>query len=65
MIALVQRVTQARMQVAGATVGATATGLLLPACAQPADTEVQAGRLVAKLLTVCVFADNAGKMNHT
>ncbi len=65
MIALVQRVSEARVQVAGATVGAIGAGLLVLVCAEPADTELQAARLVDKLLKLRVFADGAGKMNRS
>jgi D-tyrosyl-tRNA(Tyr) deacylase len=64
-IALVQRVSQARVTVAGEMVGAIDRGLLVLVCAEPADTEVQAGRLVDKLLKLRIFADDAGKMNRS
>jgi D-aminoacyl-tRNA deacylase len=64
-IALVQRVSEARVQVAGVTVGAIAGGLLVLVCAEPADTELQAARLVDKLLKLRIFADDAGKMNRS
>lgn len=63
MIALVQRVTQARVVVDGATVGAIDTGLLVFVCAEPADTAAHAERLVAKLLALRIFGDAQGKMN--
>ena len=63
MIGLVQRVQSARVTVAGAEVGAIGPGLLLLVCAEPADTEAQAGRLVDKLLKLRIFSDDAGKMN--
>ena len=63
MIALVQRVAQARVEVAGTCVGAIGTGLLVFVCAEPADTPAQAERLVAKLLALRIFGDAAGKMN--
>lgn len=65
MIALVQRVSEAGVQVAGATVGAIGAGLLVLVCAEPADTELQAARLVDKLLKLRIFADAAGKMNRS
>lgn len=65
MIALVQRVCEARVTVAGAEVGAIGTGLLLLVCAEPADTELQASRLVDKLLKLRIFNDAAGKMNRS
>jgi D-aminoacyl-tRNA deacylase len=65
MLALVQRVAQARVEVAGATVGSIDQGLLVLVCAEPADTELQAARLVDKLLKLRIFADDAGKMNRS
>ena len=63
MIALAQRVSEARVTVAGAVVGVIGPGLLVLVCAEPADTEAQAARLVDKLLKLRIFADVAGKMN--
>ena len=63
MIALVQRVSRAHVEIAGRTVGAIERGLLVLVCAEPADDEALADRLVAKLLKLRVFADAAGKMN--
>lgn len=65
MIALIQRVRRARVQVAGDTVGEIAQGLLVLVCAQPADGEAQAVKLVDKLLKLRVFSDEAGKMNRS
>ncbi len=65
MIALVQRVLQARVDVAGVTVGAIDQGLLVLVCAEPADTEVLASKLVDKLLKLRIFSDEAGKMNRS
>jgi D-aminoacyl-tRNA deacylase len=64
-IALVQRVLQAHVAVAGATVGAIDRGLLVLVCAEPSDTELQAVKLVDKLLKLRIFADDAGKMNRS
>ena len=65
MIGLVQRVRDARVVIDGAEVGAIGTGLLLLVCAEPADTELQATRLVDKLLKLRIFNDAAGKMNRS
>ena len=65
MIALVQRVAHARVEVGGETVGAIGRGLLVFVCAEPGDTEAVADRLVDKLLKLRVFADDAGKMNRS
>jgi D-tyrosyl-tRNA(Tyr) deacylase len=64
MLALVQRVREARVEVAGTTVGRIGRGLLVFVCAEPADTDAHASRLVSKLLKLRVFADDAGKMNR-
>ena len=65
MLALLQRVRQARVEVDGAVVGAIGQGLLVLVCAEPADTPAIAARLVDKLLRLRVFADHAGKMNRS
>jgi len=64
-LALVQRVREARVDVAGSTVGAIGHGLLVLVCAEPTDTEAQAGKLVDKLLKLRIFSDEAGKMNRS
>ena len=63
MIALVQRVAQARVEIAGRVAGAIERGLLVLVCAEPADDAAIADRLVAKLLKLRIFSDAAGKMN--
>jgi len=63
LIALVQRVREAQVEVAGGVVGAIGHGLLVLVCAEPSDTPAQAARLVDKLLKLRIFADPAGKMN--
>ncbi len=65
MIALVQRVRQARVDVDGQTVGAIDQGLLVLVCAEPADTQALAGRLVDKVLKLRIFSDEAGRMNRS
>ena len=64
-MALVQRVRDARVDVAGHTVGAIGPGLLVLVCAEPADTDALAGKLVDKLLKLRIFSDEAGKMNRS
>ena len=65
MLALLQRVRQARVEVDGQVVGEIAAGLLVLVCAEPADTPALAGKLVDKLLKLRIFADAAGKMNRS
>ena len=50
MLALVQRVREAKVVVAGRTIGAIGQGLLVLVCAERGDAEAQADRLLAKLL---------------
>ncbi len=64
-IALLQRVRSARVEVGGAVVGAIGPGLLVLVCAEPSDTVAQAERLLDKLLKLRIFADDAGKMNRS
>lgn len=63
MLALIQRVAQARVEIAGECVGAIDAGLLVFVCAEATDTFARAERLVAKLLALRLFADADGKMN--
>ena len=65
MIALLQRVSRAHVEIAGQRVGAIGPGLLVLVCAEPDDDEDCADRLVAKLLKLRIFADAAGKMNRS
>ena len=39
--------------------------MLVFVCAEPADTEAQATKLVDKLLKLRIFSDEAGKMNRS
>ncbi|MFN5048150.1 D-aminoacyl-tRNA deacylase [Roseateles sp.] len=65
MIAVLQRVREARVEVAGRVTGAIGPGLLMLVCAEPGDTEAQADKLLAKLLKLRIFSDEAGKMNKS
>jgi D-tyrosyl-tRNA(Tyr) deacylase len=64
-IALVQRVSNARVEVQARVVGQIGPGLLVLMCAEPADSETVALRFVEKLLKLRIFADDAGKMNRS
>jgi D-aminoacyl-tRNA deacylase len=63
MIALLQRVSHARVEVDGKPVGSIGPGLLVLLGIRPADDEAAALKLLARLLQYRVFADEAGKMN--
>lgn len=65
MIAVVQRVGQARVEVTGQVVGAIGPGLLALVCAEQGDTEHEADKLLAKMLKLRIFSDAAGKMNRS
>ncbi len=65
MISVVQRVSQARVVVDGEVVGQIGAGLLVLLCAERGDTEAQADRLLAKILKLRIFSDEAGKMNRS
>ena len=65
MISLLQRVREARVEVAGQTIGAIGAGLLVLLCAERGDTEAEADKLLAKLLKLRIFNDEAGKMNRS
>lgn len=60
---LLQRVSQARVEVAGEVVGAIDQGLLVLVGVQPQDDQASADRLLHKLLNYRVFADAEGRMN--
>jgi len=65
MIALLQRVSDARVVVDGATIGAIGAGLMVLVCAERNDTEKDADTLLTKMLGYRVFSDEAGKMNRS
>lgn len=65
MIALLQRVSEARVDIAGETVGQIDHGLLVLVCAEPDDTEAVAQKLLAKILKLRIFSDEQGKMNRS
>jgi D-tyrosyl-tRNA(Tyr) deacylase len=64
-ISVLQRVREARVEVDGQTVGAIGAGLLVLVCAERGDTEAEANKLLAKLLKLRIFSDEAGKMNKS
>jgi len=62
--ALVQRVSRARVTVAGRVTGEITGGLLVLLGATHADGEPEADWLAEKVAGLRVFGDEAGKMNH-
>lgn len=63
MIALLQRVSFARVRVEDRTVGEIGPGLLALIGVQAADTASRAQRLAERILAYRVFPDAAGRMN--
>jgi len=65
LISVIQRVSRARVTVAGAAIGEIGAGLLVLVCAERGDAEAQADKLLAKILKLRIFGDEAGKMNRS
>ena len=65
MRALLQRVAEARVVIDGNTVGKIGAGLLVLVCAERGDAELQADKLLAKILKLRIFSDEMGKMNRS
>lgn len=65
MRALIQRVRQARVEVAGEIVGAIDQGLLVLVGVECEDDRARADKLLHKLLRYRVFADDEGRMNRS
>ena len=63
MKAVLQRVQQAHVVVAGETIGRLGQGLVALVCAELGDTPAQADKLLAKTLKLRIFSDAGGKMN--
>jgi D-tyrosyl-tRNA(Tyr) deacylase len=64
-MSLLQRVSEARVVIAGETVGQIGHGLLVLVCAEPEDTEAIGEKLLAKILKLRIFSDEQGKMNRS
>ncbi len=65
MRAILQRVAEARVVIDGSVSGAIGPGLLVLLCAEHGDTDDHAYRMLAKILKLRIFSDDAGKMNRS
>ena len=65
MIALIQRVSEARVLVDGAAVGAIGAGILALIGVEKRDGEPEARRLLERVLGYRIFPDGEGKMNRS
>ena len=63
MIALIQRVTSASVEIDGRAAGAIGRGILALVGVERGDTEAQAGRLAECVLGYRIFPDAEGRMN--
>ena len=63
MRALIQRVAQARVDIAGETVGEVGNGMLVLVCAMQGDGDEQAQLLARKVANLRIFESEPGKMN--
>ena len=63
MIGLLQRVTEARVDVESVTVGAIGSGLLVFVAVEPDDSQTEARRLIDRVAAYRVFADSDDRMN--
>ena len=65
MRALVQRVTEASVEVEGAVIGRTGPGLLVLVCAMAGDDEAAADKLAARVAKLRIFRDDQDRMNRS
>ncbi|MCG9748295.1 D-aminoacyl-tRNA deacylase [Shewanella sp. Isolate8] len=63
MIALIQRVKQAKVDVDGQTIGAIDKGLLVLLGVEREDDQAKMEKLATKVMSYRVFSDEQGKMN--
>jgi D-aminoacyl-tRNA deacylase len=63
MRALVQRVLEGSVTVAGQATGRTGPGVVILVCAMPGDDPATAARLAEKIARLRIFRDGSGRMN--
>lgn len=62
---VLQRVREARVEIDERVVGRIGAGLLVLLCAEREDTDAVGDRLLAKILKLRIFSDDAGRMNRS
>jgi D-tyrosyl-tRNA(Tyr) deacylase len=62
---LLQRTSQAKVEIAGRTVGEIGPGMMILACAMRGDDAKNVEQLARKVVNLRIFADDAGKMNRS
>lgn len=62
---VIQRVSQAKVEIAGKVAGEIGPGLMILVCAMRGDEASNAEQLARKTVGLRIFADDAGKMNRS
>lgn len=62
---LIQRVSEARVDIDGETVGQIGPGMLVLVCAMQGDGEAEAAQLARKTVNLRIFRDDEGRMNRS
>ena len=65
MKAVIQRVSEARVEIAGEVVGRTGPGAMILVCAMLGDAEANAEALAARIARLRIFRDGEGRMNRS
>ncbi|QOL79477.1 D-aminoacyl-tRNA deacylase [Pseudooceanicola spongiae] len=65
MRAILQRVSEAQVRVAGDVIGQCGPGLMVLVCAMQGDTTANADKLATKIARLRIFDDGEGKMNRS
>ena len=65
MKAVIQRVSEARVEIAGEVVGRTGPGAMVLVCAMQGDAEANAEALAARIARLRIFRDGEGRMNRS
>ncbi|MGB3406797.1 MAG: D-aminoacyl-tRNA deacylase [Jannaschia sp.] len=65
MKAIVQRVSEARVEIGGEAVGRTGPGLMILVCAMQDDGPANAEALAERIAKLRIFRDDAGRMNRS
>jgi D-aminoacyl-tRNA deacylase len=65
MRAILQRVSEAQVRVAGDVIGQCGPGLMVLVCAMQGDTTANADKLASKIARLRIFEDGEGKMNRS
>tara|TARA_B110000503_G_scaffold96336_1_gene144908 strand:- start:419 stop:892 length:474 start_codon:yes stop_codon:yes gene_type:complete len=65
MIGLIQRVSQARVEIENKIVASINAGLLLFLCIEKNDAEAQCDQMLSRVIKLRIFSDKSGNMNNS